>query len=100
MDIKKLFGTTNLYKILNLESDATIQESNNIYTLKEREIVLKTFILFLVKKSYYKLALKYHPDRVSAEEKCVANQKFTIVHQAYSILTNSEMKKTIRRWRN
>lgn len=39
------------------------------------------------------MALKYHPDRVSVEEKAVASEKFTIIHQAYTILTNSDLKK-------
>lgn len=38
------------------------------------------------------MARKYHPDRVSSDEKVVANEKFTVIHQAYSILTNAEMK--------
>lgn len=39
------------------------------------------------------MARKYHPDRVSVGEKAIANDKFNIIHQAYSILTNNEMKK-------
>lgn len=48
--------------------------------------------MFLVKNGYYALALKYHPDRVSAEDKGVANEKFTVIQQAYSILSNAETK--------
>lgn len=47
---------------------------------------------FLVKSSYYKLARIFHPDRVSVEEKAAANDKFNIIQQAYSILTNEEKK--------
>lgn len=53
---------------------------------------LKTTLFLLVKTAYYKLARKYHPDRVLSTEKKVANEKFTIIHQAYSILSNAETK--------
>lgn len=46
-----------------------------------------------MKANYYRLARTYHPDRVVDEEKSIANEKFNILHQAYSILTNSETKK-------
>lgn len=45
-----------------------------------------------MKKSYYKLALKYHPDRVPSEEKIISKEKFNIIHQAYSILCDAEKK--------
>lgn len=35
-----------------------------------------------VKRSYYKLALLYHPDRVGINEKEEAKQKFNIIHNA------------------
>lgn len=38
------------------------------------------------------MAKKYHPDRVPVEDKSVANEKFNVIHQAYTILTNKEMK--------
>lgn len=51
------------------------------------------YFKYIVKASYYRLARKYHPDRVPEEEKLIANDKFSIVHQAYSILANPETKK-------
>lgn len=39
------------------------------------------------------MARKYHPDRVLDAEKLDATAKFNTIHQAYSILTNAEMKK-------
>lgn len=51
------------------------------------------FVNLLVKTNYYRLARIYHPDRVSDVEKTVANEKFNILHQAYSILANPETKK-------
>lgn len=39
------------------------------------------------------MARKYHPDRVETQDKPVANDKFHIIYQAYTILTNEEKKK-------
>lgn len=39
------------------------------------------------------LALLHHPDRVSDERKSEAKEKFNIIHQAYSILSDAEKKK-------
>lgn len=41
-----------------------------------------------MKKSYYKLALIFHPDRVADHEKDEASDKFNIIHNAYSILSD------------
>lgn len=39
------------------------------------------------------LALLYHPDRVSHEKKSESKEKFNVIHQAYSILSDAERKK-------
>lgn len=46
-----------------------------------------------MKRSYYKLALLYHPDRVAVEDKEEAKNKFNIIHNAYSILTDATKKR-------
>lgn len=46
-----------------------------------------------MKKSYYRLARLYHPDRVKSHEKEEAKEKFNIIHNAYSILSNATKKK-------
>lgn len=46
-----------------------------------------------MKANYYRLARTCHPDRVPDGEKSTANEKFCILHQAYSILVNPETKK-------
>lgn len=51
------------------------------------------FFFFIVKKSYYKLAKLYHPDRVALDEREQAKEKFNIIHTAYSILTDASKKK-------
>ena len=57
------------YKILELDRKATKEE---------------------IKKSYKRLALKWHPDRNNSEE---AEFKFKLVNEAYQILSNSESKR-------
>lgn len=39
------------------------------------------------------MARIYHPDRVSEEERCIANETFKIIYKAYAILSNPETKK-------
>lgn len=51
-------------------------------------------IILLVKKNFYRLALKYHPDRVSGDKKEEASAKFNIIHNAYTILSDLEKKKS------
>ena len=55
----------NYYKILEVASNATVDE---------------------IKKSYRKLALKYHPDRTFGDK--VAEEKFKQVQEAYETLSN------------
>lgn len=45
-----------------------------------------------MKKSYYKLAKLHHPDKASEDEKLTANEKFSIIHQAYSLLSDTERR--------
>ena len=47
-----------------------------------------------IKKAYYKLAKKYHPDVCSEEG---ARQKFIEINEAYEILTNPQLQKKLKR---
>jgi len=47
----------------------------------------------VIKKAYKKLALKYHPDKVSADKKNEHEDKFKEINEAYSTLTNPEKKR-------
>ena len=65
----------NYYSILDVSRDATNEQ---------------------IKKSYKKLALKYHPDRhinKSDDEKLETTQKFKKLCEAYQILSDSEKRK-------
>ena len=59
----------SLYSILGIQSDATENE---------------------IKKSYRKLAFKYHPDRNPDEE---STEKFKKIAHSYSILSDPEKRK-------
>ncbi len=58
------------YSILEIEKTATIEE---------------------IKKSYRKLAMKYHPDRNKGDKE--AEEKFKKINEAYSVLSDPEKKK-------
>ena len=47
-----------------------------------------------IKKAYRNLALKYHPDRVSADKKKEAEEKFKEISEAYEVLTDPKKKET------
>ena len=47
-----------------------------------------------IKKAYRNLALKYHPDRVSADKKKEAEEKFKEMSEAYEVLIDSGKKAT------
>ncbi|XP_041371848.1 dnaJ homolog subfamily C member 9-like [Gigantopelta aegis] len=68
---KELFGTDNLYDILNIRNTASPQE---------------------VKKGYHKTSLKCHPDRVLDDEKDEATRKFQTLGKVYSILSDKETR--------
>lgn len=46
-----------------------------------------------MKKSYYRLALIYHPDRVNGTDQSMASEKFNIIHAAYTILSDVGKRK-------
>lgn len=47
-----------------------------------------------IKKAYRNLALKYHPDRVSADKKKEAEEKFKEMSEAYEVLMDPNKKAT------
>ena len=62
----------NYYSILGLRKSATPKD---------------------IKSAYRKLALKYHPDKVSEDEKESAEKKFVSVAGAYAILSDEEKRR-------
>lgn len=96
MNAEKYFGTSELYKILELDPSAPTNDGKINLKIDIKLKITFASLIFVnhsVKTSYYRLARKFHPDRVSDAEKSIANEKFSILHQAYSILANPETKK-------
>jgi len=60
------------YEILGLNKSASVDE---------------------IKKTYRTLALKFHPDRVPADQKKEAEEKFKEISEAYAVLSDAEKRK-------
>ena len=46
-----------------------------------------------MKKAYYKLSLKVHPDKVSDDDKEQATEKFQLLSKLYQILSDEKKRK-------
>ncbi len=54
--------------------------------------VPKSADLQQIKKAYRSLALKYHPDRVPADQKKEAEEKFKEISEAYAVLSDTQKR--------
>ncbi len=54
--------------------------------------VKKSASLDEIRKAYRELALRYHPDRVPAEQKKEAEEKFKEISEAYAVLSDSQKR--------
>jgi len=68
---EELFGTQDLYKVLNITKEASASD---------------------IKKGYHKASLKVHPDRVEADKKADATLKFQCVSAVYAVLSDEDKK--------
>lgn len=96
MDAIKFFGTSDLYEILEVSPNASTNTSMylSLSIKKIHRILLLTLYFIwieLVKKSYYRLARAYHPDKNSGAHEFSAG-KFNVIYQAYSILSDTELR--------
>ncbi|XP_030380921.1 J domain-containing protein CG6693-like [Scaptodrosophila lebanonensis] len=64
---EKYFQTRDIYKLLDLQKDAQMNE---------------------IKKSYHKMSLLVHPDRVHESQKAEATTKFQVLSRIYQVLTD------------
>jgi len=69
---RKYFNTNNLYEVLNTNKNATDKE---------------------VRKAYYLLSMKFHPDKVDEKDKTEATEKFKIISRIHSLLSDSDKRK-------
>ncbi|CAL8082284.1 unnamed protein product [Orchesella dallaii] len=73
-DVKVLFGTEDLYEVLEIWREKATDEK-------------------CLRLAYTNAALKYHPDKVPAEEREVFTKKFQIIRKAYELLKDEDLKK-------
>ncbi|XP_055631794.1 J domain-containing protein CG6693 [Toxorhynchites rutilus septentrionalis] len=64
---QKFYGTNDVYKLFEVKKDAPEKE---------------------IKKAYYRLSLKVHPDRVEDEDKKECTEKFKVLSKIYSVLSD------------
>lgn len=50
------------------------------------------FVVSLVKRSFYKSSLKYHPDRHKENKKGLATEQFQVISRAFAILSDKESR--------
>jgi len=55
-------------------------------------IISDDVFVIAVRKAYYKLSLKVHPDRVSADELTQATRKFQALGKIYEILSDDDRR--------
>lgn len=68
---EKYFGTRDIYALLELTKDSLEKD---------------------IKKAYYKLSLKVHPDRVPEAQKEESTEKFKVLAKIYQVLTDKNKK--------
>lgn len=50
-------------------------------------------VCFAVKRAYYKVAMKVHPDKVPEKEVKAATVKFQVAGKAYAVLSDAQKRK-------
>ncbi|XP_055921179.1 J domain-containing protein CG6693 [Eupeodes corollae] len=68
---EKYFNTRNLYELLEIPKESLEKD---------------------IKKAYYKISLKVHPDRVPEDEKEIATEKFKVLGKVHQVLTDKNKK--------
>jgi len=48
---------------------------------------------FVVRKAYYVLSMKYHPDKVAENEKTEATEKFKVISRIHALLNDADKRK-------
>lgn len=47
----------------------------------------------VVRKAYYVLSMKYHPDKVTENEKTEATEKFKVISRIHALLSDADKRK-------
>jgi DnaJ-class molecular chaperone len=73
------------------KSHPKLDFNEDYYTLLEVDPDIDSKML---KKAYYKMVFKYHPDnKETKEEKSLANKQMMVINGAYSVLKDAELRK-------
>ncbi len=88
----------NLLKTNNQENDNLINNFINEESVKDTYYydalnVHPNSTYSEIRKSYYRLSLQCHPDKQTEENKINSSKQFNLISQAYSILSNPELRK-------
>lgn len=51
------------------------------------------FFFCVVRKAYYVLSMKYHPDKVAENEKTEATEKFKVISRIHALLSDTDKRK-------
>ncbi|ORX79099.1 hypothetical protein BCR32DRAFT_281697 [Anaeromyces robustus] len=80
-----------IYKVMNTEVDYVEWDPYQIMNLKKSATAAE------IKKQYKKLGLKFHPDKVDADDKEAENRWIEIT-KAYKVLTNEEARRNFEEY--
>lgn len=112
---QQYFDTENLYEVLNIDKKAQEKEGKHDWFLSGMLAICMHVLLYwnvcilcdnaylphfvinyfviLVKNGYRRMCLKVHPDRVEEDEKEIATEKFKVLAQIHSILSDAQKRK-------
>lgn len=54
---------------------------------------LMSFLFYIVRKAYYVLSMKYHPDKVADKDKAEATEKFKVISRVHALLSDDDQRK-------
>lgn len=54
---------------------------------------LSSFLFYIVRKAYYVLSMKYHPDKVTDKDKAEATEKFKVISCVHALLSDADQRK-------
>lgn len=55
--------------------------------------MLSSFLFCTVRKAYYVLSMKYHPDKVADKDKTEATEKFKVISRVHALLSDADQRK-------
>lgn len=100
---RQYFDTENLYEVLNANKKSTDKEGFYARYAHRLLVITKPFestincdllcLFRVVRKAYYVLSMKYHPDKVADKDKTVATEKFKVISRIHALLSDADKRK-------